>query len=131
MPPHRRGNKETRPSNWRDDNPRHPEGGRPLSRTPEGHEEAAAALARALAADAQDPAFPAAEAADAAIRAARRHARAVGRQAEACEDLRRDAARRGLFWRTVPELARDVHDLAGLARIAEHVCGEEEGEAAA
>ena len=106
-----------------------PGGGPPPSRIPpEGREqEARDALAAALARDAADPGFPAGVAADAAIAAARRHAEVVGRQARACDDLRSHAAGRGLFWRSVPELPRDVHDLDGLARIAGYVFEREEG----
>jgi anion-transporting ArsA/GET3 family ATPase len=99
-------------------------GGPPESIPPAGHEaEARRALAEALAGDAgaEDGGFPAEAAADAAIEAARRHAAVVRRHAEACEALRRYAERGGLFWRQVPELPRDVHDLDGLGRIADHV----------
>ncbi len=82
---------------------------------------AVAALAEALARGADSEDFPAETAARAALQAARGHARVVGRQRAACEDLRKEARQRGLFWRTVPELPRDVHDLAGLSRVAEHV----------
>jgi anion-transporting ArsA/GET3 family ATPase len=104
-----------------------PELGAPMpdSIPPVGHEaQARAALAFALAEAAREGGeadFPAEQAASAAIEAANRHARVVVRQREACDELHRDADRRGLFWRTVPELSRDVHDLGGLARIAEHV----------
>jgi anion-transporting ArsA/GET3 family ATPase len=104
-----------------------PGGGEPPARIPpEGRDaEARDALAHALAEDAGDPGFPAERAADAAIEAARRHAAVVERQARACDDLHRSIARRGLFWRVVPELPRDVHDLEGLATIAGHVFEEE------
>ena len=106
----------------------------PAAIPPAGREDAARqALARALAADAEaqgEPEFPALAAADAAIQAAQRHRQVVGRQVEACEDLRSHAAQRGLFWRTVPELPRDVHDLAGLGEVADHVFAGQEGIAA-
>jgi len=92
---------------------------------PDREADARAGLAAALSA-AAGPDFPGEAAANATIEAARRHAQVVGRQARACEDLRRHAAQRGLFWRVVPEFPRDVHDLPGLARIADHVFGQEE-----
>ena len=97
-----------------------PGGGGPPDAVPPagGEREAREALAAALAKTAQ-PGFPVGPAADAAIEAARRHAEVVRRQAGACEDLREHVARRGLFWRVVPELASDVHDLPALARIAD------------
>jgi anion-transporting ArsA/GET3 family ATPase len=102
-----------------------PGGGAPPEAVPPaGRErEAREALAEALAAGAE-AGFPAGDAAAAAIEAAGRHALGVRRQARACEDLRELAARRGLFFRVVPELASDVHDLPALARIAGHVFGE-------
>ena len=99
-----------------------PGGGAPPEAVPpEGDEELAhAALARRLAADAP-PGWPATEAATAAIEATRRHARVVRRHATECEALLSPARRVGLFERRVPELPRDVHDLAGLGRIADFV----------
>jgi len=96
-------------------------GAPPPAIPPEGKEEdALAALAAALAEDAPED-FPAEDAARAAVDAARRHASVVRRHAAACEDLRHVVEDKGLFWRAVPELPGDVHDLDGLARIAEHV----------
>jgi len=105
-----------------------PGGGDPPPAIPPAGREAEARAALAAALDGE-PGFPAEAASDAAIEAARRHAEVVGRQARACDDLRAYAAARGLFWRTVPELPRDVHDLAGLAQIARHVFAPDEGEA--
>ena len=106
-----------------------PGGGPPPAQIPPAGRaaEAQAALAQALAEDAGDAVFPAEDAAAAAIDATRRHAEVVGRQARACDDLHSYALRRGLFWRIVPELPRDVHDLEGLAQIARHVFAPEEG----
>jgi hypothetical protein len=39
----------------------------------------------------------------------------------ATSPLRERARQKGYFWRPVPELPRDVHDLDGLARIASFV----------
>ncbi len=99
------------------------------ARLPEGDPEAAvAALAAALAAG-EAPGFPAQQAARAAIAAVNEYAALVRRDARAVEPLRARARARGCFFRRVPELERDVHDLAGLDRIARHVFGEMELEA--
>jgi len=84
------------------------------------------ALAAALAADA-DAAFPARDAARAAIAAAARYAALVRRDAEALSALREQTRgrnpqeprdRQDRFFRVVPELSGDVHDLAGVAHVA-------------
>ncbi len=62
--------------------------------------------------------FPAEAAARAALEAARTTAALVRAHAAAAQPLREMAAARGLFWRSVPELPRDVHDLDALARVA-------------
>jgi anion-transporting ArsA/GET3 family ATPase len=77
----------------------------------------AAPLARALAAAAGAD-FPAERAARAAIDAAERYAALVRRDAVALDALREHAARRGSFFRVVPELRGDVHDLSGLLEVA-------------
>ena len=106
-----------------------PEPAGPPSRLPAGDPEAAvASLAAALAAR-EGPAFAAQEAARAAIVAVNEYAAGVRRDAEAVEPLRARARARGCFFRRVPELERDVHDLAGLDRIARHVFGDTELEA--
>jgi anion-transporting ArsA/GET3 family ATPase len=74
-------------------------------------------LARALARN-EGANFPAERAARAAIDAAARYAALVRRDAIALDALREHAGRRGSFFRVVPELRGDVHDLAGLLQVA-------------
>jgi anion-transporting ArsA/GET3 family ATPase len=74
-------------------------------------------LARALAQN-ERPNFPADRAARAAIDAAARYAALVRRDAIALDALREHAGRRGSFFRVVPELRGDVHDLSGLLQVA-------------
>jgi anion-transporting ArsA/GET3 family ATPase len=78
------------------------------------------ALAAAIRA-ACGPAVPAEAAARAALHAATGYAALVRRDARAIRDLREGAENAGRFWAQIPELAEDVHDLAGLARIADAV----------
>jgi len=104
-----------------------PGGGKPPAAVPPNGREREALEALAAALDGE-PGFPAEAAARASIEATARHAEVVGRQARACEDLRSYADARGLFWRTVPELPRDVHDLTGLAKIAGYVFAPEGAE---
>ena len=61
--------------------------------------------------------FPARLAAGAALAVLDGYAAAVARDAETTAPLLAEAARRGYFVRSVPELPRDVHDLDGLASI--------------
>jgi anion-transporting ArsA/GET3 family ATPase len=75
-----------------------------------------ARLERALAQRGAD--FPAERAARAAVDAAARYAALVRRDATALVALREHAERRGSFFRVVPELHGDVHDLTGLAWVA-------------
>jgi len=80
-----------------------------------------APLAHALARHGRDEAMPdsaAERAARAALDAAARYAAFVRRDAVALGALREHAERRGSFFRVVPELSGDVHDLAGLLRVA-------------
>jgi hypothetical protein len=84
------------------------------------------ALAAALAAQGDD-ALPAAEAARAAIAAAARYAALVRRDAAALAALREQAEGRGRFFRVVPELSGDVHDLSGVAHVAAALASEEAG----
>jgi anion-transporting ArsA/GET3 family ATPase len=84
--------------------------------------EALAALADAFARS-EGAAFPARDAARAALAATRSYAALVRAHGAATRPLRAAAAARGLFWRRVPELPRDVHDLEALARVAAELAG--------
>lgn len=59
-----------------------------------------------------------ADAADAAVSAAREHAREARRDRENVQNLSDHAERRGCFFRTVPEQARDIRSLESLTGIA-------------
>lgn len=83
--------------------------------------EAVRALADALAAATGSHADAAAQA---AIRAASEYASLVRRDEEATRALRAEASALGCFWRRVPELPRDIHDLDGLARVADALFAE-------
>ena len=85
--------------------------------------EALATLAAALAA----PGFDSAAAARAAFAAGDGYAAWVRADAEATAELAARVERRGGFVRRVPELAGDVHDLEGLALLAEWLFGAREG----
>jgi anion-transporting ArsA/GET3 family ATPase len=68
--------------------------------------------------------------AEAALSVLDGYASMVKQDRVATEPLRDRARRNGYFWRSVPELPRDVHDLDGLSRIASYVFetgGEEVG----
>jgi anion-transporting ArsA/GET3 family ATPase len=84
--------------------------------------EALAALADAFARS-EGAAFPARDAARAALAATRSYAALVRAHGAATRPLRAAAAARGLLWRRVPELPRDVHDLEALARVAAELAG--------
>jgi anion-transporting ArsA/GET3 family ATPase len=60
-------------------------------------------------------------AAEAALSMLDGYASMVRQDRVATSPLRERAQRKGYFWRPVPELSRDVHDLDGLARIANFV----------
>lgn len=79
-----------------------------------------AALAKALAAG-TPPDFPAEAAARAAVDAATGYAALVRRDARSTRTLRTRARDRGRYWGQVPEFAGDIHDLAGLAHIADAI----------
>jgi anion-transporting ArsA/GET3 family ATPase len=89
-------------------------------------EDSLPALAAAFAAREGD-AFPAQAAARAALDAAAGYAALVRRDARALSALHRGIEEYGGYWGTIPELADDVHDLAGLARIARAIFGAEAG----
>ena len=57
----------------------------------------------------------------AALSALDSYASMVQQDRVATSPLRERALEKGYFWRPVPELSRDVHDLDGLARIADLV----------
>jgi anion-transporting ArsA/GET3 family ATPase len=67
----------------------------------------------------EGPDFPARAAARAAVEAAKGYADLVRRDGYVTTELRRRTESRGCYWGTIPELADDVHDLSGLARIAD------------
>lgn len=73
-------------------------------------------LEEALGRDAGDD-FPAETAARAAVGCAEGYAALVRRDENALRDLRTRIESAGRFWRAVPELDRDVHDLEALSRI--------------
>ena len=85
-----------------------------------GDEEAQRALAAAFARS-EGPAFPADVAARAALAAADGYAAWVRADANSTAELTERVAQAGGFVRRVPELSGDVHDLEGLARVAEWV----------
>jgi anion-transporting ArsA/GET3 family ATPase len=74
-------------------------------------------------------AFPARLAATAALDVLDGYAAAVSRDGEATAPLLAAASSSGCFVRRIPELPRDVHDLAGLAWIAEQFFEEEQEQA--
>lgn len=87
--------------------------------SPDERSEALASLSKAFAHDDPDVALP--DAAEAALWILERTAALVARDERAIEPLVARAAEKGYFLRRVPEFSRDVHDLEGLARVAEHV----------
>ncbi|MEN8182942.1 MAG: ArsA-related P-loop ATPase [Myxococcota bacterium] len=99
-----------------------PSGGAPPDEIPEGGDEglARSALSEALARDGGEG-FPSEEAARAALATVCGYAALVRRDARSMASLEERARQLGCFWRLVPELPRDVHDLEGLARVAERV----------
>jgi anion-transporting ArsA/GET3 family ATPase len=85
-------------------------------------------LARALAGAGGPAAADAAAAA--ALDAARGYAALVERDARSTQGLRETIVSQGRFYCEIPELPEDVHDLPGLARIADAIFGEAQGGAA-
>jgi anion-transporting ArsA/GET3 family ATPase len=67
----------------------------------------------------EGPEFPARAAARAAVEAAKGYAELVRRDRYVTAALKQRTQKGGRYWGTIPELADDVHDLAGLARIAD------------
>jgi anion-transporting ArsA/GET3 family ATPase len=67
----------------------------------------------------EGPDFPARVAARAAVEAAKGYAELVGRDGRVTAALKQRTEGRGRYWGTIPELAEDVHDLPGLARMAD------------
>jgi anion-transporting ArsA/GET3 family ATPase len=88
----------------------------PTLPTPDEREGWREQLTRAFAVE-NGESFPAQLAADAALAVLDGYAAAVARDREATAPLLAEAERRGCFVRRIPELPRDVHDLAGLAGI--------------
>lgn len=88
--------------------------------TADRRSEAETALASAFA-DSEGGGFPAAAAARAALAAADGYAALVRSDAEATAELGKRVARSGGFVRCIPELSGDVHDLEGLALVADLV----------
>lgn len=99
-----------------------PGGGSTPDRVPtaDREDEAHRALAAAFV-NSEGSEFPADEAARAALAAADGYAALVRADAESTAELTGRVAKAGGFVRRVPELSGDVHDLEGLARIAEWV----------
>jgi anion-transporting ArsA/GET3 family ATPase len=85
---------------------------------PAARERAESVLAGALS-KAEGPDFPALEAARAAIAASEQYALLVREDARATRRLFERAKHAGGFGRRVPELPLDVHDLDGLAHVAD------------
>ena len=67
--------------------------------------------------------LPGLDAARAAVAATTDYAALVRRDLRATRELRDEAEAKGSFWASIPELPDDVHDLAGLGRIAAEVFG--------
>jgi len=91
-------------------------------------EEALEALTAALTEVSADD-FSPQHAARTALDTARGYAAWVWRDEEATRGLRAHTERSGRFWGCVPELADDVHDLTGLARIADLIFHKDGGTA--
>jgi len=87
-----------------------------------GAEGSLGALAAAFAAR-EGAGFPAQAAARAALDAAAGYAGFVRRDARETAALRGAVEKQGSYWGAIPELPGDVHDLAGLARIAGAIFG--------
>jgi anion-transporting ArsA/GET3 family ATPase len=99
---------------------RWPGGGVP-SQFAANEELSAAALSTLVSAleRSEGPDFPARVAARAAVEAAKGYAELVRRDVQVTAALMQRTKSRGRYWGTIPELADDVHDFFGLARIAD------------
>jgi anion-transporting ArsA/GET3 family ATPase len=86
------------------------------------------ALAAALAELGCGAGEPAQRAARAAVEATSGYASLVDLDWRSTASLEKRARAGGLFLRRVPEMARDVHDLAGLGRMADHLFDRAESE---
>jgi len=104
---------------------RWPGGGEPPEIASEPPSGDLAALGAALAADAGGE-FPAELAARAAVEGARGYARLVERDDRETLALRQRIDAQGRFFGTIPEFRSDVHDLAGVERVARFAFGEPE-----
>jgi anion-transporting ArsA/GET3 family ATPase len=82
-----------------------------------------AALAAALE-ETCGPRLAGLDAARAAVAAATDYAALVHRDLQATGELRETARAAGSFWASIPEFPDEVHDLAGLGRIAAEIFGE-------
>jgi anion-transporting ArsA/GET3 family ATPase len=79
-------------------------------------------LAAALHAS-EGASYPSQIAAKAAVDAATGYAALVRSDARSAQPLRARTEEQGRFWGCIPEFERDVHDLDGLARIADRIVG--------
>jgi len=70
--------------------------------------------------------YPAQLAAEAAERVATRYAEWVRADAGFAQPLRERIEAQGCFWGCIPEFEKDVHDLYGLARVADRIAGKDE-----
>ena len=71
----------------------------------------------------EGPDFPARVAARAAVKAAKGYAELVRRDEGVTAALKRRTESRACYWGTIPELADDIHDLTGVARVANLIFG--------
>jgi anion-transporting ArsA/GET3 family ATPase len=70
--------------------------------------------------------YPAQLAAEAAESVATRYAAWVQADAKSAQPLRERIDAQGCFWGCIPEFEKDVHDLSGLARVADRIAGKDE-----
>jgi anion-transporting ArsA/GET3 family ATPase len=79
-------------------------------------------LAAALRAS-EGESYPSQIAAKAAVDAATGYAEMARSDARSTQSLRARTERQGRFWGCIPEFEEDVHDLVGLARVADQIVG--------